>query len=290
MLKIMNRIIGILVLLSFSFNIYAQTAEEWFQKGEEAYDKDEYNLAAEYYKKAAHLGFTRACGVLAYMYYYGVIDGKRNTDMALLWANRVNELERNLDADVVLALISYYKGDLKNTEKILSYWQESVLYSEAKLALAISYMINLKGLLNLAGVPKMSIDYYGGNIFSEKAKPLVKSVYDNYKKSDIKDDIYFASCAILAYIEYGEKFDMSSAKLHKYLLEFGTFGEENFVYCPLNEYVCGRISSHFGDEELRDMGKIRVEVASQFNYKNKYEILYPFADEIKKYYDNIKGK
>ncbi len=286
----MKRIIGLLVLLFFSFVIYAQTAEEWFQKGEDAYDKEEYNIAVEYYKKAAHLGSTKACGLLAYMYYYGDVDGKRNTEMASLWANRVNELKKNLDADVVLALISYYEGDLKKTEKILSDWQESVLYPEAKLALAISYMINKKDLFNSVGVLDERIDYYGGELFSEKAKPLIKSVYDFYRKNNLKCDNYYASCALLAYIEYGEKYDMESAKLQKYLLEFGNCGEDNFVYCPLNEYLCGRILSHFGDEDLRDMGKIRLEIASQCNYKNKYEILYPFADEIKKYYDRIKEK
>ena len=268
----MKKIVALLFGLSMSISVYSQTAEEWFLKGEEAYQEEKYDIAMDYYKKAADLGSVEACGVLSFMYYNGAASTKKNgkviqrdTDMALLWAKRAG-VNNNLDADIVLALISYFKGDFSKTIQILSGWKEA-LYSEAKIALAISYMMN----------GNESIRFLG----KLKAEPLLKEVYNKLRND--KPNYFYAVCTILAKIEFEKKWRRTD-KVDDYLSEFGEIGTDDFEYCPLAYYVVGRAQYHNTSIE-----KTYLETAAKYEYTgSKYEVLYPFADEIKQEYNKIK--
>ena len=186
---------------------------------------------------------------------------QRDTDMALLWAKRAG-VNNNLDADIVLALISYYKGDFSKTIQILSFWKEEELYSEAKIALAISYMMNGNELIRFLG--------------KQKAEPLLKEVYNKLRND--KPKYFYAVCAILAKIEFEKKWRRTN-KVDDYLSEFGEIGTDDFEYCPLAYYVMGRALIEKGC----------LEAAAKYEYNgSKYEVLYPFADEIKQEYNKIK--
>ena len=110
----MNKLLLVFLIgLTTTINVYSQTAEEWFQRGEEAYHEENYDIAINHYKKAAELGSVEACGTLSFMCYYGAASTKsngitirRNTDMALLWAKRAG-VNKNLEADIVLALKAF---------------------------------------------------------------------------------------------------------------------------------------------------------------------------------------
>lgn len=269
----MKKLVALLIGIITNVYVYSQTSEEWFRKGEKAYQKEDYNTAVECYKKAANLGSIDACGILSFMYYFGTVTGKRNVEMAQLWANRTG-VNKILDADIVMALISYYDGKYEETISILNYWKGDVLYDEAKLALAISYMV--------------SGDKYARFWGKQKAEPLVKDVYNKLHDYEDRPYFYYAACAILAKIEFEKEWDVNNDKVYKYLEEFGTFGEDDFIYCPLAEYVTGLILSHIEDKDIKQMGMIRLEVASQYNYENGFKILYPFANEIKQYYNEHK--
>lgn len=263
----------LIFLCFFCCSVYSQTSESWFLKGELAYNEEDYESALSYYKNAANLGSTHACAVISYIYYCGIADGGRNTDLALQWAKRAG-VNKYIESDAVLAMVSYYNGDFENTRKILEYWNLNDLYTESKLALAISYMVSSNNLFSFA--------------MRDKAELLVKSIYDKTKIDDEKPDYYYASCAILAKIEYEKERDIQNGKMWAYLEKFGTPGKDDFVYCPLAECLFGFLLTRFADEKLKSMGEIRLEVATKFDYNKRFKILYPFAPEIKAYYDKAK--
>lgn len=265
----MKKLFIVLLAGVLNVSVYSQTSDDYYKKGNDAYINENYQEAEVFLKKAAELGHIDACGMLSYMYYYGAINGKRNGDMALLWAKRAG-VNNNLDADIVLALTSYYNGDFDNTIKILNYWKEEALYTQAKIALAISYMMNGSEPIRFLG--------------KQKAEPLVKSVYNNLRED--KSFLYYAACAILAKIEYEKKWEWTN-NVNKYIEEFGKIGADDYEYCPLSLYVFGRYFYHI--VETKKISKECLEIASKYVYaNNKYEILFPFADEIKQEYNKIK--
>lgn len=273
----MNKLLLVFLIgLTTTINVYSQTAEEWFQRGEEAYQEDKFDIAINHYKKAADLGSVEACGALSFMYYYGAastmnngITIRRNTDMASLWAKRAG-VNKNLEADNVLALISYYNGDFGKTIQILSYWKEKALYTEAKIALAISYMMNGNELTRFLG--------------KQKAEPLLKDVYNRLRND--KPSFFYTACAILAKIEFEKKWKWTN-KVTNYIEEFGVFDSDDYEFCPLSLYVFGRY--FYKCAETKELSKDCIEIASKWVYtNNKYEVLFPFANEINQEYNKIK--
>lgn len=267
----MKKLFVLLLTSVLNVYVYSQTGDDYFKKGNDAFTNESYQEAEVFLKKAAELGHIDACGLLSYMYYYGAINGKRDGDMALLWAKRAG-VNNNLDADIVLALTSYFNGDFDNTIKILNYWKEEVLYSQAKIALAISYMMNGSEPIRVLG--------------KQKAEPLVKSVYKKYVNERERSEVFFSACAILAKIEFEKKWDWTN-NVNKYIEEFGKIGADDYEYCPLSLYVFGRY--FYNIVESKKISKECIEIASKYVYaNNKYELLFPFADEIKQEYNKIK--
>lgn len=265
------------LFLTFQFNAFSQTSEDWFQLGEEAYDAENYQKAQECYKEAANLGSSKACGALAYMYYYGGIkiieNGQtksRNPELAELWAKRAGE-HNNIEADAVMALIQYYKGNFSETIRILNNWDIKKGLSEAKLALAICYMINKKE--------------------NNKAEKLIKSVYDETRYEKDAPDYFYVASALLAKIEYDKWEKDGNIKTHQnceiYISPLIEPIQE--LFCPLATYIMAKELYEVGNENEKELCKNLIEIASKYNYyKNRFELLYPFSEEINQYYNMIK--
>ena len=270
----------IIVLFVFSFPTFSQTSKDLIEKGASAIDNQDYEIAVDFYKKAAELGSSDACGVLAMLYYNGYVKGDRynepqrasirDTEMAELWANRAG-LHKNPNADNVLGLISYYNGDFDNAIEYIHYWKDEYIWTESKIALAVCFILKE--------------DF-------KTAKLLTKQVYDKLKNENSKSNFYYCSCALLEYIEI-QKHELYDDEVLKYMMEFGVFGEDGFEYCPLNEFITGWlqysiISSEF---DYKTIGKARAEAASEYDYRyTKYQVLYPFAHEIKEFVEYINKK
>lgn len=190
--------------------------------------------------------------------------------MALLWAKR-SGVNNNFDADIVLALTSYYDADFDKTIKILKYWKEEILTTEAKIALAISYMMNGSEPI--------------GFLEKQKAELLLKEVYNQWRKENEKPSYFYSASAILAKIEFEKKWKWTD-NVQKYGDVFGEIGSDEYVFCPLAAYVMGRYYSNV--VEYKDLGEKCIKAAAKYDYKdNDYKVLYPFAEEIKQEYDII---
>ncbi len=275
----MKNILIFIAFFTLTINVYSQSSDDLFKLGETAFIEEEYPKAVDYFKKAANLGSSEACGYLAFMYYYGAVPSIKNgnaiirdTEMASLWANRAGE-QNSLRADIVLALINYYEGNFKETIRILTVWKEEFLFPEAKLALAISYMVSGNNLYQFA--------------MRDKAEKLVKSVYDATKK-DIEKSLYFyISCAILAKLELQKNWDIENPKIYKYLDKC----EVDDVFCPLAAYMWGNILSHIADADKKQLSLEYLKYAIDEIISNEaYEILYPFANEIISTYNTLKNQ
>lgn len=277
----MKKVLLILLALTLNLFTWAQSDINWFEKGEAAFDCEDYQQAISYYKRAAELGSTAACAALAYLYYNGVVPSKkngtavlRNTELAKMWAKRAG-LHNSVDADIVLALIAFYEGDFSQTIQILESWNDVAVYSsEAKLALAVSYMVNG--------------DDFEQFVFRERAAQLARMVYDGLRKEYTEPSFYYAACSLLAKLELEKDWDINNRNIYTYLNAFGTFGEDDFELCPLSEYIAGLILTRVEDNNIKTIGKARLQLAAEFDYTKGYKILYPFATEIIQYYNKIK--
>lgn len=251
-----------------SVPVFSQTSDEYYKRGRDAYDNENYQKAEIYFKKAAEEGSDDACGFLASIYYYGLNNnGRVNIDLASLWAKRAEK--KSSVADAILSLIAYYKSDFGKTIEILDYWKDyiSTFPDDVKIALAISYMMND----NVLG--------------RQRAEPLMKEVYNQWRKEDDKPLYFYSASAILAKIEFQKNWKWND-NVQKYLDVFGEIGSDNYMYCPLAAYVMGRYFRKV--VEFKDFGEKCIEAAAKYNYKdNDYEVLYPFAEEIKQEYDII---
>lgn len=268
----MKRISVFILTSILTVPMFSQTSDECYKKGRYAYDNEKYQEAEILFKQAAEKGNDEACGFLASIYYYGLTNGRKNIDLASLWAKRVER--KSIVADVILSLIAYYKGDFENTIKILEHWKDysSSFIDEAKLTLAISYMMNGSEPIRFLG--------------KQKAEPLLKEVYNQWRKEDEKPLYFYSASAILAKIEFEKKWEWTD-NVQKYIVVFGKIGSDDYMYCPLAAYVMGRYFRKVG--EFKDFGEKCIEAAAKYDYKgNDYEVLYPFADEIRQEYNKIK--
>lgn len=268
----MKKLFVLLLASVINVSVYSQTGDDYYQMGRDAYDKENYQKAEQLFKKAAETGHNDACGFLSAIYYYGLIDGKKKTDIASLWAKRAEK--KSSVADVILSLIAYYDGDYGKTIQILDYWKDytSTFPDDVKLALAISYMMNGSESNRILG--------------RQKAEPLIKEVYKQWRNEDEKPLYFYSASAILAKIEFEKKGEWTNS-VQKYIDVFGEIGSDDYMYCPLTAYVMGRYYRKV--VEYKDFGEKCIEVAAKYDYKdNDYEILFPFADEIKKEYNKTK--
>lgn len=277
----MKRFLLFIFVLTPNLSAWAQSDADWFERGEAAFDREDYQEAISCYKRAAELGSTVACGSLAYLYYNGAVPSvkngtvvNRNTELAKLWAKRAG-LNNSVDADIVLALTAFYEGDFSQTIKILESWNDVVMYSsEAKLALAVSYMVNGD-----------DADQF---FFRDRATQLASMVYRELYHEYSEPDIYYAACAILAKLELEKDWDINNDNIYTYLGKFGTFGKDDFELCPLSEFVAGFILTRIEDTDIKTIGLHRIQLAAEFDYNKAYKILYPFAPEIIRFYNKIK--
>lgn len=259
---------------------FAQSAQELYEKGNNALAEENFSSAFDFYVRAANLGSIDACGELAMLYYNGFVkrnrynnpDSKsvRDIEMAKLWASKAG-VHQNIQSDNVLGLISYYEGDFQKAKKYFSFWKNNYIFSEGALAYAICLILD---------------DEY------TEAKLVAKQVYDRYYKDTNKPKFYFAACAILGYIEWNlHHYEVYDDDVMQYVLEFKNFGDDDFEYCPLNEFLVGLLYYQMADKDYKEIGKTRIEVANNYKYEGReYHVLYPFAKEIKECYEYISNK
>lgn len=253
-----------LVLSLFVIPGVAQTiGEEWYQKGEEAlFMKDKSQDAAWYYKKAAELGNSDACGRLAMLYYFSELTGKRDIEKAIEWANKVEE-GKNDDCEIVLGLIAYYRSDFKNALKHFGLCKGN-LTSEAIIAMEIC---NLQTLPIIGGRQMVMPDPFRKSMINS-----LRRIYDRYYTN--RNSYFYSATAILAKLEFEKKFKFTK-KVIQYLHVVADDDED----CPLANCLIGLYLRHDCGQHAE--GRKFLKHAAEYQYTdNRYEVLYPFAKEI----------
>lgn len=255
----MKSIIVSLLSLFGSIGLYAQTAEDYLQKGEVALSEGYYEDSKAFLESAAELGSSRACGLLAMGYMTSIYSNERDLRNALQWASKGVSQGDAICAGVI-GIIKFNTSEniqqrLESLDALLYAYNNDFQLSYVGILISVCYI--------LRGDEEQARKWAG---------KILKKDEDNEKKDD-----YYMAMALIAYLSLCEKDYVSAVTI-----AFDAMKEGN----PLALYVAGRVQIQ--QNLYPSIGKQNVEKAVSYNYG--FWDIAVFKDEINDYYSSIKDK
>lgn len=260
----MKRIFSILIFAIFFLFSYGQSASELCETGRKAFTIGNYEEAKAYLTKAANLGDTKACGLLAIGYMSGTFESGRDLQSALKWASTGYSHSLLNPEPACVGVIGWLGTTTANSKKE---WIENVnlleyAYTHGFSAPHIGNLISVCYLLK------------GDKTLAKEWALKIQEIEQN---EEIKDDYYMAS-AILAKIMFDSK-DYTNALV--------AARDAAINDNPIAMYVMGRCQIKLNI--YPEVGQQRVRNAALYDYSPFFDIK-AFDEEIQKYYNSIKNK